>query len=194
MRQVQHRMQDSLRCHAMLGLEARRPATYGGLGDGVDGEACQAALRMAATELEASLLRGLLAGALWMAGRVCGHNMQALSSCPELSSRIARRGSQPERSGVPGSRRRQSGCSWPPRRASQHACDVRACCQWHCPCGRTASGWTHSYQIVRDVPRGASTGGSPGPGPLPPPPPWKLALKYRTISAKGTLRQICLNH
>ena len=25
-------------------------------------------------------------------------------------------------------------------------------------------------------------------------PPWKLAPKCRTISAKGALRQICLNH
>ena len=64
MRQIQHRVRDSLRCHAMRGLEARRPATYGGLGDGVDGEACRAALQVASTELEASLLWGLLAGAL----------------------------------------------------------------------------------------------------------------------------------
>ena len=70
----------------MRGLEARRPATYGGLGDGVDGEACRAALRVASTELEASLLRGLLAGALWTAARVRGHNMQATSSCPGCGS------------------------------------------------------------------------------------------------------------
>ena len=86
MRQIQHRVRDSLRCHAMRGLEARRPATYGGLGDGVDGEACRAALRVASTELEASLLRGLLAGALWTAARVRGHNMRATSSCPGCGS------------------------------------------------------------------------------------------------------------
>ena len=32
------------------------------------------------------------------------------------------------------------------------------------------------------------------PPPPPSPPPWKLAPKCRTISAKGALRQICLNH
>ena len=47
----------------------------------------------------------------------------------------------------------------------------------------------------------APGGGVAGPGsftPTPPPPspspPWKLAPKCRTISAKGALRQICLNH
>ena len=49
MQQVQHRVRDTLRCHAMPGLEARRLATYGGLGDGVDGEARCAALRVAST-------------------------------------------------------------------------------------------------------------------------------------------------
>ena len=85
MRQIQPRMRDSLHCHAMCGLEARCPAPYGGLGDGADGGACRA-LRAASTELEASVLRGLLAGALWTAARVCGHNMQATSSCPGCGS------------------------------------------------------------------------------------------------------------
>ena len=82
MRQIRHRVRGSLRSHAMRGLEARRPATYAGLGDGVDGETWRAALRVASTELEASLLRGLLAGVLWTAARVRGHNMRATSSCP----------------------------------------------------------------------------------------------------------------
>ena len=86
MRQIQHRVRGSLRSHAMRGLEARRPATYGGVGDGVDGETCRAALRVASTELEASLLRGLLAGVLWTAARVRGHNMRATSSCPGCGS------------------------------------------------------------------------------------------------------------
>ena len=86
MRQIQHRVRDIPRCHAMRGLEARHPATYGGLGDGVDGEACRAALRVVSTELQASLLRGLPAGALWTAARVRGHNMRATSSCPGCGS------------------------------------------------------------------------------------------------------------
>ena len=52
-------------------------------------------------------------------------------------------------------------------------------------------------------PVGCSHGGETGvagPGsftpthPPPPLPPWKLAPKCRTISTKGALRQICLNH
>ena len=42
--------------------------------------------RVASTELEASLLRGLLAGSLWTAARVRGHNMRATSSCPGCGS------------------------------------------------------------------------------------------------------------
>ena len=47
MRQIQHKVQDGLRCHAMRGLQIHRLATYGGLGDGVGGEACRAALHRA---------------------------------------------------------------------------------------------------------------------------------------------------
>ena len=86
MRQIQHRVRDNQRRHAMRGLEACRPGPYAGLGDGVDGETCRAALRLASTELEASLLRGLLTGALWTAARVRGHNMRATSSCPGSGS------------------------------------------------------------------------------------------------------------
>ena len=75
-------MQDSLCCHSSRQLEARRPVTFGGLGDGADGPACRAALRLASMELEKPLLRGLLAGALWMAARVSGHGMQTNSACP----------------------------------------------------------------------------------------------------------------
>ena len=74
-------VRDSLRCHAMYRLEARRPATYGRQGDGVDGEAC----RVVSTKLEASLFRGLLTGAPACA-RMRGHNMRAASSCPGCGS------------------------------------------------------------------------------------------------------------
>ena len=74
---------ESLRCHAMCTLEACCLATYGGLGDGFEGAACQAALRVAATEPEASLLWGLLAGALWTAARVHGRG-----SCTRCSGSV----------------------------------------------------------------------------------------------------------
>ena len=77
MRQSQYRVRDSGRYHALRGLEARHTATYGGLRDGFDGEGRCAALRVASTELGASLLWGLLARALWTAARVRGHNRRA---------------------------------------------------------------------------------------------------------------------
>ena len=82
LRQVQHRVRDSLRCHASHHLEARRPVTFGGMGYGADGPACRAAMRLASTELEWSLLRGLLTRALWTAARVRGHRMRDNSECP----------------------------------------------------------------------------------------------------------------
>ena len=104
----------------------------GGLGDGVDGEACCAALRVASTEQEASLLRGLLVGALWTAARVRGHNMWATSSCPGCGSQYEDEsettcGRQPERAGALAACRRRSSCSWAPRHAGRHACGARAC-------------------------------------------------------------------
>ena len=86
LRQLQHRVRDSLRCHSSRQLEARRPVTFGGLGDGADGPACRAALRAASTELEKSLLRGLLAGAMWTAARVSGHGMRANAACPHCGA------------------------------------------------------------------------------------------------------------
>ena len=44
LRQIQHRVWDSLRCHSSRQLEARRAVTFGGLSDGADGLACCAAL------------------------------------------------------------------------------------------------------------------------------------------------------
>ena len=82
LRQLRHRVRDSLRNHSSRQLEARRPVTFGGLADGADGPACRAALRAASTELEISLLRGLLAGAMWTAARVSGHGTRANSACP----------------------------------------------------------------------------------------------------------------
>ena len=59
----------------------RRPVTFGGLGDGADGPACRAALRAASTELEKSLLCGLMAGAMWTVARVSGHGMRTNYAC-----------------------------------------------------------------------------------------------------------------
>ena len=60
-RHLQHWLRDSLRCHSSRQLEARRTVTFGGLGDGADGPACRAALRVASTGLGKLLLHGLMA-------------------------------------------------------------------------------------------------------------------------------------
>ena len=86
LRQLQHRVRDSLRCHAWRQMEAWRPVTIGGLGDGPNGEACRPALLAASTELEKSLLRTLLAGAMWTAARVSGHGMRANAACPHCGA------------------------------------------------------------------------------------------------------------
>ena len=86
LRQLQHRVRDSLRCHSSRQLEARRPVNFGGLGDGADGPACRAVLRAASTELEKSLLRGLQAGAVWTAARVSGHGTRANAVCPHCGA------------------------------------------------------------------------------------------------------------
>ena len=86
LRQVQNRVRDNLRCDSSRQLEARRPVTFGGLGDGADGPACRVALRAASTELEQLLLRGLMAGALWKAARVLGHSMRTNSACPHCGA------------------------------------------------------------------------------------------------------------
>ena len=52
LKQVQHRVCESLRCHSSRQLEARRPVTFGGLGDGAAGATRRAAMRVASTELE----------------------------------------------------------------------------------------------------------------------------------------------
>ena len=70
----------------MRQLEAHRPITFGGLGDGADGPAYRVAHRAASTELEKSLLRGLLAGAMWTAARVSGHGTRANSACPRYGA------------------------------------------------------------------------------------------------------------
>ena len=67
-------------------MEARRPVTFGGLGEGADGPACRAALRAASTELEQLLLHGLLAGAMWTVARVSGHGMRANAACPHYGA------------------------------------------------------------------------------------------------------------
>ena len=86
LRQVQHRVRDSLHCHSSRQLEVRHPDTFGGLGNGADGPACRAALCVAFTESEKALLRGLMAGALCTAARVSGQGTRTNSACPHCGA------------------------------------------------------------------------------------------------------------
>ena len=85
-RQIQHRVRDNLRCHCSRQLEAQRPVTFRGRGNGADGPACRAALGAASPELEKSLLRGVMAGAMWTVTRVSGHGMRTTSACPHCGA------------------------------------------------------------------------------------------------------------
>ena len=86
LRELQHRVRDSLRCHSSRQLEARRPVTFGGSGDKADGPACRTALRAASTELEKSLLRRLMARAMWTAAKVSGRGTRTKSACPHCGA------------------------------------------------------------------------------------------------------------
>ena len=80
--ELQHRLRDCLRHHALRALEVRRPRTFGGLGGALDREACLKGLQeVARTELEASLLRGLLTGAMAME-RTARHGLRSDGRCP----------------------------------------------------------------------------------------------------------------
>ena len=63
-------------------LERRRPGTFGGLGGALHRHTCPEGLHVASTEGERSILRGLLAGATWTAGRAAGHGILRLDKCP----------------------------------------------------------------------------------------------------------------
>ena len=70
---LRHHVRESQRYQAFWDLERRRPGTFGGLGGAVHRQACSDGLRLASTEGERSIPRGLLAGPTWTAGRAAGH-------------------------------------------------------------------------------------------------------------------------
>ena len=86
--ELKHCIRDSLRHHALRGMEARRPGTFGGLGGGLDRAACRHGLRVAQSELEASLLRGLVAGATWTAERAASHRLRDGPGCPHCGAPV----------------------------------------------------------------------------------------------------------
>ena len=75
-------MRESQRYRAFRELERRRPGTFGGLGGAVHRQECREGLQVASTEGEHSILRELLAGATWTAGRAAGHAILRSDRCP----------------------------------------------------------------------------------------------------------------
>ena len=66
---VEHLFRESLRENQLASLEKRRPRTFGGMGVRLDRELTLSELAVCDTELDKSLLRGGLAGAIWTADR-----------------------------------------------------------------------------------------------------------------------------
>ena len=76
-----HTLRDALRYAAAQRLAARRPRLYAGLGCGPNREIVRMALRNL-TELDASLLRGVFAGAIWTAQRAHARGLRGDPACP----------------------------------------------------------------------------------------------------------------
>ena len=76
-----HRLRESQRYTALLALERRRPATFGGWGAEVCGLASGQGMTVASPETELSLLRALQAGAMWTGERARSHEIGARATC-----------------------------------------------------------------------------------------------------------------
>ena len=79
---LRHRVRESQRYRAFRELEWRRLGTFGGLGGAMHRQVCREGLQAASTEGERNILRGLLAGATWTAGRAAGRAIARSDKCP----------------------------------------------------------------------------------------------------------------
>ena len=66
---VEHFFRESLREYHLEALEKHRPGIFGGIGACLDRDLTLSELAQCATELDKSLLRGVMAGAVWTADR-----------------------------------------------------------------------------------------------------------------------------
>ena len=79
---VEHLFRESLREHHLEALEKRRPGLFGGIGARIDRELTLSELARCATELDRSMLRGLMAGALWTADTAHQRGLRQADKCP----------------------------------------------------------------------------------------------------------------
>ena len=82
---VEHLFRESLREHHLEALEKRRPRLFGGMGAQIDRELTLSELERCATELDRSMLRGVMAGALWTADRAHQRGLRQDGNCPYCS-------------------------------------------------------------------------------------------------------------
>ena len=82
---VEHLFRESLREHHLEALEKRRPRLFGGMGAWIDRELTLSKLARCATELDRSMLRGVMAGALWTADRAHRRGLRQDDKCPYCS-------------------------------------------------------------------------------------------------------------
>ena len=79
---VEHLFRESLREKQLEALEMRRPRQFGGMGACLSRELTLSQLELCATELDKSLLRSVLTGAIWTADRAFRRGLRPDGRCP----------------------------------------------------------------------------------------------------------------
>ena len=79
---VEHLFRESLREYHLEAPEKRRPRIFGGMGPRLDRDLTLSELAQCATELDKSLLRGVMAGAVWTADRAHRRGLRQNDRCP----------------------------------------------------------------------------------------------------------------
>ena len=82
---MEHLFREFLREHHLEALEKRRPRLFGGMGARIDRELTLSELERCATKLDRSMLRGVMAGALWTADRARRRGLRQDGNCPYCS-------------------------------------------------------------------------------------------------------------
>ena len=83
---VEHLFRESVRQHHVEAPEKRRPRLFGGMEAWIDREPTLSELARCATELDRSMLRGLMAEALWTADRAHQRCVRQDGKCPHCST------------------------------------------------------------------------------------------------------------
>ena len=79
---VEHLFREALRENQLTALEKRRPRTFGGMGARLDRTLTLSDIAACDTELDKSLLRGVMVGAIWTANRAHRRGLCPDGDCP----------------------------------------------------------------------------------------------------------------